>query len=145
VVISDREGADPASVAFNAVNAATSGGRDIVIVDTAGRLQNRVNLMEELRKVHRVIGKAADGAPHETILVIDANNGQNAVMQAREFGEAIPITGIIVAKLDGTAKGGSLIGIARELALPVYFAGIGETVEDLRPFDADQFTEALFK
>ena len=143
-VISDREGADPASVAFNAVNAAVSGGKEIVIVDTAGRLQNRVNLMEELRKVHRVIGKAADGAPHETLLVIDANNGQNAVTQAREFGEAIPITGIIVTKLDGTAKGGSLIGIARELALPVYFAGIGESVEDLRPFDADQFTEALF-
>ncbi len=143
-VISDREGADPASVAFNAVNAAVSGGKEIVIVDTAGRLQNRVNLMEELRKVHRVIGKASDGAPQETLLVIDANNGQNAVTQAREFGEAIPITGIIVTKLDGTAKGGSLIGIARELALPVYFAGIGESAEDLRPFDADQFTEGLF-
>ncbi len=144
-VISDREGADPASVAFNAVNAAVSGGKEIVIVDTAGRLQNRVNLMEELRKVHRVIGKASAGAPHETLLVIDANNGQNAVSQAREFGEAVAITGIIVTKLDGTAKGGSLIGIARELALPVYFAGIGESVADLRPFDADGFTEALFK
>jgi len=100
--------------------------------------------MEELRKVHRVLGKALDGAPHETILVIDANNGQNAVAQAREFGEAIPITGIIATKLDGTAKGGALVGIARELAIPVYFAGIGEAADDLRPFSADDFTEALF-
>ncbi|HSA32226.1 MAG TPA: signal recognition particle-docking protein FtsY [bacterium] len=143
-VISEKEGADPAAVAFNAVNSAVAGGRDIVIVDTAGRLQNRVNLMEELRKVHRVLGKALDGAPHETILVIDANNGQNAVAQAREFGEAIPITGIIATKLDGTAKGGALVGIARELAIPVYFAGIGEAADDLRPFSADDFTEALF-
>lgn len=143
-VISEKEGADPAAVAFNAVNSAVAGGRDIVIVDTAGRLQNRVNLMEELRKVHRVIGKALDGAPHETILVIDANNGQNAVAQAREFGEAVPITGIIATKLDGTAKGGALVGIARELAIPIYFAGIGEAADDLRPFSAEAFTEALF-
>lgn len=143
-VISEKEGADPAAVAFNAVNSAVAGGRDIVIVDTAGRLQNRVNLMEELRKVHRVLGKALDGAPHETILVIDANNGQNAVAQAREFGEAVPITGIIATKLDGTAKGGALVGIARELAIPIYFAGIGEAADDLRPFSADAFTEALF-
>lgn len=143
-VISEKEGADPAAVAFNAVNSAVAGGRDIVIVDTAGRLQNRVNLMEELRKVHRVIGKALDGAPHETILVIDANNGQNAVAQAREFGEAVPITGIIATKLDGTAKGGALVGIARELAIPIYFAGIGEAADDLRPFIAEAFTEALF-
>ena len=143
-IVSDQEGTDPAAVAYRAVVKATVEGDDIVIVDTAGRLQNRVNLMEELRKVSRVIDKAFPGAPHQTILVVDANNGQNAVVQAREFGEAVSLTGIAVTKLDGTAKGGALIGIARELALPIYFSGIGEALGDLRPFDADEFTEALF-
>ena len=143
-VISDRDGADPASVAFNAVNSGISKNADIVIIDTAGRLQNRVNLMEELSKINRVIGKAKEGAPHETILVIDANNGQNALSQAKQFSEAVNVSGIIVTKLDGTAKGGVLIGIAKELGLPVYFVGIGEKVEDLSPFDPDKFSEALF-
>ena len=144
VVVSDKDGADPASVAYNAVMSATSKNIDAVIVDTAGRLQNRVNLMQELAKINRVIGKTKEGAPHETILVIDANNGQNALSQAKEFGESVNISGIIVTKLDGSAKGGVLIGIARELSLPVYMIGIGETVEDLRPFDPEQFVEALF-
>jgi len=144
VVISDKDGADPASVAYNAISSAVSKENDIVLIDTAGRLQNRVNLMEELRKINRVIAKAKDGAPHGTILVIDANNGQNALSQAKEFGESVNITGIIVTKLDGTAKGGVLIGIARELSLPVYMIGIGESVGDLRRFDPEQFVEALF-
>lgn len=144
-VIRDKEGADPASVAFNAVNSAVSRGKDTVIIDTAGRLQNRVNLMEELKKVGRVIGKAKEGAPHEVILVVDANNGQNALSQARQFNEAVGLTGIVITKLDGTAKGGVVIGIARELGLPIYYVGIGEAVGDLREFNADQFVEALFE
>ncbi len=143
-VISDRDGADPASVAYNAVSSAAGRNADMVIVDTAGRLQNRVNLMEELSKVKRVIAKARDNAPDETILVVDANNGQNALSQAKQFGESVDITGMIVTKLDGTAKGGVIIGIAKELKLPVYFIGTGESADDLRPFDPDDFVEALF-
>ncbi len=143
-VISDKDGADPASVAFNAISSAVSKNADIVFIDTAGRLQNRVNLMEELSKVNRVAGKAKEGAPHETILVIDANNGQNALSQAKEFGESVNVSGIILTKLDGTAKGGVLIGIARELSLPVYMVGVGEGVKDLIDFDPDVFVEALF-
>lgn len=143
-VISDRDGADPASVAYNAVTSAAGRNADMVIVDTAGRLQNRVNLMEELSKVKRVIAKARDNAPDETILVVDANNGQNALSQAKQFGESVDITGMIVTKLDGTAKGGVIIGIAKELKLPVYFIGTGESADDLRPFDPDDFVEALF-
>jgi len=144
-VISDKDGADPASVAFNAVNSAVSKGADVLLVDTAGRLQNRVNLMEELIKINRVIGKAKEGAPHETIIVIDANNGQNALTQAKQFSGAVKVTGIIVTKLDGSAKGGVLIGIAKELGLPVYLVGVGEKIEDLRPFDPNEFVEALFE
>ena len=144
-VISDKDGADPASVAFNAVNSAVSKGADVLLVDTAGRLQNRVNLMEELIKINRVIGKAKEGAPHETIIVIDANNGQNALTQAKQFSEAVKVTGIIVTKLDGSAKGGVLIGIAKELNLPVYLVGVGEKIEDLRPFDPNEFVDALFE
>lgn len=144
-VISDKDGADPASVAFNAVNSAVSKGADVLLVDTAGRLQNRVNLMEELIKINRVIGKAKPGAPHETIIVIDANNGQNALTQAKQFSEAVKVTGIIVTKLDGSAKGGVLIGIAKELNLPVYLVGVGEKIEDLRPFDPNEFVDALFE
>ena len=144
-VISDKDGADPASVAFNAVNSAVSKGADVLLVDTEGRLQNRVNLMEELIKINRVIGKAKPGAPHETIIVIDANNGQNALTQAKQFSEAVKVTGIIVTKLDGSAKGGVLIGIAKELNLPVYLVGVGEKIEDLRPFDPNEFVDALFE
>ena len=144
-VISDKDGADPASVAFNAVNSALSKDVDVLLVDTAGRLQNRVNLMEELVKINRVIGKAKPGAPHETIIVIDANNGQNALTQAKQFSEAVKVTGIIVTKLDGSAKGGVIIGISKELGLPVYLVGVGEKIEDLRPFDPNEFVEALFE
>jgi len=144
-VISDKDGADPASVAFNAVNSAISKDVDVLLVDTAGRLQNRVNLMEELVKINRVIGKAKPGAPHETVIVIDANNGQNALTQAKQFSEAVKVTGIIITKLDGSAKGGVLIGIAKELGLPVYLVGVGEKIEDLRPFDPNEFVEALFE
>ena len=144
-VISDKDGADPASVAFNAVNSAISKNVDVLLVDTAGRLQNRVNLMEELVKINRVIGKAKEGAPHETIIVIDANNGQNALTQAKQFSEAVKVTGIIVTKLDGSAKGGVIIGISKELGLPVYLVGVGEKIEDLRPFDPNEFVEALFE
>ena len=144
-VISDKDGADPASVAFNAVNSAISKDVDVLLVDTAGRLQNRVNLMEELVKINRVIGKAKEGAPHETIIVIDANNGQNALTQAKQFSGAVKVTGIIVTKLDGSAKGGVLIGIAKELGLPVYLVGVGEKIEDLRPFDPNEFVDALFE
>jgi len=143
-VIADKDGADPASVAFNAVNSAVSKNKDIAIIDTAGRLQNRKNLMDELSKVRRVIGKAKEGAPHKVILVVDANNGQNALTQAKEFNAAVNLDGIIITKLDGTAKGGILIGIARELALPIYYIGIGETADDLRKFNANEFVEALF-
>ncbi len=144
-VISDKDGADPASVAFNAVNSAVSKDVDVLLVDTAGRLQNRVNLMEELVKINRVIGKAKPGAPHETIIVIDANNGQNALTQAKQFSEAVKVTGIIVTKLDGSAKGGVIIGISKELGLPVYLVGVGEKIEDLKPFDPNEFVEALFE
>ena len=144
-VISDKDGADPASVAFNAVNSALSKDVDVLLVDTAGRLQNRVNLMEELVKINRVIGKAKPGAPHETIIVIDANNGQNALTQAKQFSEAVKVTGIIVTKLDGSAKGGVIIGISKELGLPVYLVGVGEKIEDLKPFDPNEFVEALFE
>ena len=143
-VVKEKEGADPASVAFNAIAGAKAREVDVLIVDTAGRLQNRVNLMEELKKVRRVIDKAHEGAPHEVLLVVDANNGQNAVRQAIEFHEMIGLTGIIITKLDGTAKGGVVIGIARELGIPVRLIGIGEKIEDLRAFDAQAFTEALF-
>jgi fused signal recognition particle receptor len=143
-VISDKDGADPASVAYNAILSAVNKSTDIVLIDTAGRLQNRVNLMEELKKINRVVDKAKPGAPHETILVIDANNGQNALAQAKDFGDAVNVSGIIVTKLDGTAKGGVIIGIARELSLPVYMVGIGEKVEDLKRFDPEHFVEALF-
>ncbi len=144
-VISDKDGADPASVAFNAVNSAISKDVDVLLVDTAGRLQNRVNLMEELIKINRVIGKAKPGAPHETIIVIDANNGQNALTQAKQFSEAVKVTGIIITKLDGSAKGGVIIGISKELGLPVYLVGVGEKIEDLRPFDPNEFVDALFE
>ncbi len=143
-VIRRDEGADPASVVHDAITAARSRGADVVIADTAGRLHTARPLMDELQKVKRVMSKKLPGAPHETLLVIDANNGQNAIAQARSFAEAVDITGIVLTKLDGTAKGGVIIGICDELGIPVKLIGIGEQVEDLRDFSAREFIEALF-
>ena len=141
--VGSTRGADPASVAFDALEAATARGRDVVIVDTAGRLHTQANLMEELAKVGRVIGQRLPGAPHETLLVVDATTGQNGVQQARLFGQAVEITGVALTKLDGSAKGGVAIPIAYELGLPVKLVGVGEKLDDLRPFDAEEFARAL--
>jgi fused signal recognition particle receptor len=143
-VIKQAQGSDPAAVAFDAVNAGVARKAAAVVIDTAGRLQTKVNLMEELKKIARVTGRELPGAPHETFLVLDATTGQNALSQAKIFGEAVPLTGVILAKLDSTAKGGVVIAIADRLKLPVRFIGIGESVEDLRPFDAREFVDALF-
>ncbi|MEM7009041.1 MAG: signal recognition particle-docking protein FtsY [Thermodesulfobacteriota bacterium] len=139
-----QSGGDPSSVAFDAVKAAEARGIDILIIDTAGRLHTKGNLMDELTKMKRVVGRELDGAPHETLLVLDATTGQNAVQQAKQFNEALGITGIVLTKLDGTAKGGVIIAIADELNIPVKYIGIGESLSDLREFDADEFVEALF-
>src|SRR5437588_472554 len=139
---SDR-GADPAAVAFDAIAAAQARGRDVVIVDTAGRLHTQTNLMEELAKVRRVIAAKLDGAPHETLLVVDATTGQNGVQQARLFGETVGVTGVALTKLDGSAKGGVALPIAYELGLPVKLIGVGEGLDDLRPFDPKDFARAL--
>jgi fused signal recognition particle receptor len=144
MVIKGKEGADPSSVLFEAVNMAKETNADVLLCDTAGRLHTKTNLMEELQKVRRSIGKALDGAPHETLLVLDATNGQNALEQAKQFKEAIEITGVVLTKLDGTAKGGVILAIADELKLPVRYIGIGERAADLREFDASEFVEALF-
>ncbi len=138
-----QESGDPAAVIFDAVNAARARGIDIVMADTAGRLPTQLHLMEELKKVRRVIGKAMPAAPHEVLLVIDANTGQNALAQTKAFDDALGLTGLIVTKLDGTAKGGILAAIARQRPVPVYFIGVGEKVEDLQPFKADEFADAL--
>ena len=143
-VIKQAEGSDPAAVAFDAVNAAKARKADILLVDTAGRLQTKTNLMDELSKINRVIGREIPGAPQETWLVLDAATGQNAISQAKLFTKAAPITGLILTKLDGTAKGGAVIGIASELNLPVKWIGVGEKAEDLRPFVAADFAAALF-
>jgi fused signal recognition particle receptor len=142
-ILKGTEGADPASVLFEAVKKGREGGFDLVICDTAG-LHTKANLMEELKKVRRVIDKALPGAPHEVLLVLDATNGQNAILQARQFHDAVGITGIALTKLDGTAKGGVIIGICDELKVPVLWAGVGEKVEDLRPFEPKEFVAALF-
>lgn len=142
--IRGQSGADPSAVAFDAVKAAVSRGADILIIDTAGRLHTKDNLMDELKKMRKVINKELEGAPHETILVLDATTGQNAIQQAKLFNEAIDLTGIALTKLDGTAKGGVIISIANELSIPVKYIGIGERLEDLREFNAEQFVEALF-
>ncbi|MQL51732.1 signal recognition particle-docking protein FtsY [Desulfofundulus thermobenzoicus] len=144
-VIKHREGADPAAVAYDALQAARARRAGVVICDTAGRLHTKSNLMEELKKIGRVLGKELPGAPHEVLLVLDATTGQNAVSQARLFGEATGVTGIVLTKLDGTAKGGVIIGIRRTLDIPVKFIGIGERVEDLRPFNPQEFVAALFE
>jgi fused signal recognition particle receptor len=136
-------GSDPGAVAYDAVDAATARERDVVLCDTAGRLHTQHNLMAELDKVRRVIGKRLDGAPHETLLVIDATTGQNGLRQALTFRDAVDVTGIVLTKLDGTAKGGIALAIARQLEVPVKLIGIGEQLEDLRPFDADDFARAL--
>jgi len=141
--VSSQSGGDPAAVAFDAVAAAESRGRDVVIVDTAGRLHTQANLMEELAKVRRVIGQKLEGAPNETLLVVDATTGQNGVQQARLFGDAVGVTGVALTKLDGSAKGGVAIAIANELGLPVTLVGVGEALDDLRPFDPRDFARAL--
>jgi fused signal recognition particle receptor len=136
-------GGDPAAVAYDAIEAASARGRDVVIVDTAGRLHTQANLMEELAKVRRVIAGKLDGAPHETLLVVDATTGQNGLQQARLFGEAVGVTGVALTKLDGSAKGGIAVAIAHELGLPVKLVGVGEGLDDLRPFDPRDFARAL--
>jgi len=143
-VIASRSGADPASVAFDTVKAAMAQAIDVAIIDTAGRLQTKIPLMEELSKIVRVIGKGAAGAPHETLLVLDANTGQNAISQAHLFTEAAGVSGLVLTKLDGTAKGGVIVGLADEFGIPVRYVGVGEKVEDLRQFTADDFVDALF-
>ena len=144
-IVANKEGTDPSAVAFDAARAALARGVDVLIVDTAGRLHTKANLMEELKKVKRVIGREIPGAPHEVLLVVDATTGQNALNQAKEFKEGVGVTGVVLTKLDGTAKGGIVVGIKDELSLPVRWIGIGEGVEDLRPFDPDAFVEALFR
>jgi fused signal recognition particle receptor len=136
-------GGDPAAVAYDAIEAAAARGRDVVIVDTAGRLHTQSNLMEELAKVRRVIAAKLEGAPHETLLVVDATTGQNGLQQARLFGEAVGVTGVALTKLDGSAKGGIAVAIAHELGLPVKLVGVGEGLDDLRPFDPHDFARAL--
>lgn len=143
-LIKQKQGSDPAAVAFDAVKAAVARGASTVLIDTAGRLQTKVNLMEELKKIARVVGRELKGAPHECWLVLDATTGQNALSQAKIFGQAVPLTGVVLAKLDGTAKGGVVVAIAEQLKLPVRFVGLGESIEDLREFDAGEFVEALF-
>jgi fused signal recognition particle receptor len=144
-VIAGSYGADAASVAHDAVTAAQARKADYLFIDTAGRLHTKHNLMQELQKLHRVIGKQLAGAPHEVLLVLDATTGMNALNQAREFHKAVPLTGIIVTKLDGTSKGGMVVAIQKELGLPIKFIGLGEQPDDLQPFDAKQFAQALFE
>jgi fused signal recognition particle receptor len=139
-----RHGADPAAVTFDAVSAAKARGRDVVIVDTAGRLHTRANLMAELDKIRRVVGRVVEGAPHEVLLVLDATVGQNGLAQAKQFMDASGANGIILTKLDGTAKGGVAVAIAHEMRLPIRYLGVGEGIDDLVPFDAGAYVDALF-
>ncbi len=143
--VGSPRGADPAAVAFDAVEAARARGRDVAIIDTAGRLHTQANLMAELEKVRRVIAGRIEGAPHETLLVVDATTGQNGLQQARLFGEAAGVTGVALTKLDGSARGGVAIAIAVELGLPVKLVGVGEEIDDLRPFDAHDYARALIE
>jgi fused signal recognition particle receptor len=144
-VIRHKEGADPSAVVFDACKAAVAREVDILIVDTAGRLHTKVNLMEEMKKIRRVIDREIPGAPHETLLVLDAATGQNALSQTRLFKEAAGVTGLALTKLDGTAKGGIVVAVSHEFALPVRYIGVGESIEDLRDFDPQEFTDALFQ
>ena len=143
--ISQKSGADPSAVAYDAVQAAISRDMDVVLIDTAGRLQTNQNLMEELKKIKRVIGKVLPGAPHETLLVLDATLGQNSISQAKLFHETLELDGFVMTKLDGTAKGGVLFNLSGELKLPIYFIGVGENAEDLQEFDPERFVEALIQ
>ena len=143
-IIKHSEGSNPSSVALDAVRSAVAKNYDVLLVDTAGRLQNKYNLMEELKKINRIIGKGIPGAPHEVLLVLDATTGQNALRQAELFSKSANITGIVLTKLDGTAKGGMIIGIKEELNIPVKWVGVGERLDDLRPFNAKEFADALF-
>jgi fused signal recognition particle receptor len=142
-IVGSQKGGDPAAVAFDAIDAAQARGKDIVVVDTAGRLHTQANLMQELAKVRRVIEQRLPGAPHETLLVVDATTGQNGLQQARLFGEAVAVTGVALTKLDGSARGGVALAIAHELGLPVKLVGVGEGLDDLRPFDARDYARAL--
>jgi fused signal recognition particle receptor len=144
-VIAGAHGADPAAVAHDSIVAALARNADYLFIDTAGRLHTKHNLMQELQKVHRVINKKLPGAPHETLLVIDASTGMNALVQAREFNKSVPLTGLVITKLDGTSKGGMVVAIQRELNLPIKFVGLGEKPADLQPFDPKQFALALFE
>ena len=144
-VIAGAYGADPASVAHDAVTAAKARNANYLLIDTAGRLHTKHNLMQELQKLHRVIGKQLPGAPHEVLLVLDATTGMNALTQAREFNKAVPLTGLVITKLDGTSKGGMVVAIQKELGLPIKFIGLGEKADDLQPFDAAEFAHALFE
>lgn len=143
-VIRHAEGADPAAVAFDSARAAVARKQDVLIFDTAGRLHNKAHLMEELKKVRRIFAREIPGAPHETLLVLDAATGQNALNQARLFREAVAVDGVVLTKLDGTARGGIVIAISSEVGLPVRYVGVGEGIDDLRPFVADEFVEAIF-
>ncbi len=143
-VVRHKEGSDPSAVVFDGCKAAVARNKDVVIVDTAGRLHTKTNLMEELKKMRRIMGRELPGAPHETMLILDASTGQNAISQARIFKDAADVTGLIVTKLDGTAKGGVIVAICNELKIPVRYIGVGEGVEDLREFDPQQFVEAIF-
>jgi fused signal recognition particle receptor len=143
-LIRAQAGADPAAVTFDAVSAAKARGRDVVIVDTAGRIHTRANLMAELDKIRRVVSKVVEGAPHEVLLVLDATVGQNGLVQAREFMAASGANGIVLTKLDGTAKGGVAVAIAHELRLPIRYVGLGEAIDDLVPFDAAAYVDAIF-
>ncbi|MCC6647015.1 MAG: signal recognition particle-docking protein FtsY [Polyangiaceae bacterium] len=142
-VVKGKDGADPAAVAFDAVTKAKAAGVDVLLVDTAGRLHTKSNLMDELKKIGKSVGKAIESAPHETLLVLDATNGQNALAQAKQFKEAMTLTGIVLTKLDGTAKGGIILAIADELGVPVRYVGLGERADDLHEFSADEYVEAL--
>ena len=143
-LVKQRQGADPSAVVFDALSSALSKQTDVVIIDTAGRLHTKSNLMEELEKIHRVAGRKLPGAPHDVWLVLDATTGQNAIAQAEIFHKVMGVTGIVLTKLDGTAKGGIVVGISHQLKIPVKFIGIGEKMDDLRPFDASDFVEAIF-
>lgn len=143
-IIRQLHGADPAAVAFDAVKSAIATGADVVIIDTAGRLHTKVNLMEELKKIRRVIAKQNEAFPHEVLLVIDASTGQNGLQQAKQFSAASGVTGLVLTKLDGTAKGGIVLAISKEMNLPIKFIGVGEQIDDLQPFDRKAFVEALF-
>ena len=143
-VVAQQTGADSASVMFDALSSAKAKGADVLIADTAGRLQNKANLMQELEKIVRVMNRIDESAPHSVLLVIDGGTGQNALMQAREFKNSVPVSGLVVTKLDGTAKGGVMFALARELGLPIHYIGVGEQLDDLRPFDAKAYVEAIF-